>query len=152
MDSFKKIAVTTSYDFGYRMFSLLESGYILLEIDLRDERVVQVTSWGYDESKNENVLYGWVVPCQSYEVLDNGKFFIEPYDAFCFGESTCYSFGFMMDEIAPSLMGVKENKTKAWYITKKNNWGVSMLGDPIGLRFCEEWAEEFGWTQEDEDD
>jgi len=66
MESFKKIVVTTPYDFGYQMFSLLEKGYILLEVDLRDERVVQVTSWGYDESKNENVLYGWVVPCQSY--------------------------------------------------------------------------------------
>lgn len=25
----------------------------------------------------------------------------------------------MMDEIAPSLMQEEENKTKAWYITKK---------------------------------
>lgn len=84
--------MNSSYDFGHRMFSMLESGYILLEIDLRDERVVQVTSWGYDESKNENVLYGWVVPCQSYEVLDNGKFFIEPYDVFAFGEMGSYFF------------------------------------------------------------
>ena len=150
MDSFKKIVVTTPYDFGYQMFSLLEKGYILLEVDLRDERVVQVTSWGYDESKNENVLYGWVVPCQSYEILDNGKFFIEPYDVFIFGEMDSYSFGAMMDEIVPSLNEVVENESKAWYITKKNDWGVDMLGSPVGLSLCQEWAKEFGWPQEEE--
>lgn len=79
-----------------------------------EDEVIQVTSWGYDESKNENVLYGWVIPCHSFEVLDNGKLFIEPYDLFIFGEETCYSFGFMMDEIAPSLMK-EENKTKEFY-------------------------------------
>ncbi|CRZ35084.1 hypothetical protein DFR55_12914 [Herbinix hemicellulosilytica] len=46
MDSFKKIVVTTSYDFGYRMFSLLEKGYILLEVDFSEDKVIQVTSWG----------------------------------------------------------------------------------------------------------
>lgn len=73
----KKNVVTTSYDFGYRMFSLLEKRYILLEVDFCEDKVVQVTSWWYNESKNENVLYGWVVPCQSYEVHDNGKFLLK---------------------------------------------------------------------------
>ena len=67
---------------------------------------------GYDVSKNENVLYGWVVPCHSFEILDNGKLFIEPYDVFIFGEETCYLFGFMMDEIAPSLMEEEKIRQK----------------------------------------
>ena len=29
----KKVVLTTSYDFGYWMFSLLEKGYILLQVD-----------------------------------------------------------------------------------------------------------------------
>lgn len=149
MDSFKKISVTTSYDFGYRMFRLLEKGFILLEVDFSEEKVVQVTSWGYDESKNENVLYGWVVPCHSFEVLDNGKVLIEPYDVFDLGEMDSFYFESMMDDIVPSLIHVKGNKSKSWYITKKNNWGVSMLGDAIGLCFCEEWAKEYGWPKED---
>lgn len=54
----------------------------------------------------------------------------------------------MMDDMVTSLIEVEEIESKAWYITKKNNWG-DMLGSPIGLNFCQEWAKEFGWPQEE---
>jgi hypothetical protein len=147
LNDFEKIKVGNSKEFGNQILDLMDNGYLVLCVYKEDSKIYCVESYGYDNNMNEDIYYHNYEPCQSYTIIDNGKYFVDTkFQSFDF--IPVYLFKESMIREARRIQR-QEDESVEIFRTKSYEWSAD---DAWGLasKFCNDWANEFGWTQEED--
>ncbi|MDF2544077.1 MAG: hypothetical protein K0S47_3795 [Herbinix sp.] len=143
------IYIENAKEFGDQILNLMNEGYLILCVHKNGNQIICIEAYGYDKNKNKDVYYHDYTPYQYYTITDSGDHFVDV-------KSDSFDFipVFLLKESMireARKIQKKDGDMVEIYRTKKNRlraedaWG-------LGSVFCNEWANEFGWTQEEEED
>jgi hypothetical protein len=146
LNDFEKIHVGNSKEFGNQILELMNDGYLVLFVYRKDNKIFCVESYGYNENKNKDVYYHNYEPCQYYTITDNENYFVDTKFASC-DFIPVYIFKESMIREARKIQK-QDEETIEIYRTKSKYGADAAWG--MADYFCNDWANEIGWAQEDE--
>ncbi len=148
MNDFEKIQIGNSKEFGNQILDLMNDGFLVLCVYKDDNKIICVESYGYDNRKNEDIYFQNYEPCQYYTITDRGDYFVDTkFTSYDF--TPVYIFKESMIREARNIQK-QDEKMLEIYRTKSNNYGAEAAWG-MASYFCNDWANEYGWVQEDEE-